>query len=168
MLIITYDEHGGFYDHVIPPMAEARIWPTVISHGHEETGGYFTPQALATYYGVRVPTFVVSPWVRAGKGPDIVLDHCSILKTIIARFLDVQSFLSERVHWSRSFDSYVSELEPRMNVPDCPPIFAQTEPQTTEPTINTKPISRKQMRSGDVEYHDLTGMLARMLGRNSQ
>jgi hypothetical protein len=46
LLIIVYDEHGGFYDHVPPPTA------TKVS-----------PESLGTY-GVRVPAFVVSPWVR--------------------------------------------------------------------------------------------------------
>jgi Phosphoesterase family/Ricin-type beta-trefoil lectin domain-like len=49
MLIITYDEHGGFFDHVPPPAA-----PKV------------TPESVGTY-GVRVPAFVISPWVKPGS-----------------------------------------------------------------------------------------------------
>lgn len=67
LLIITYDEHGGFFDHVPPPPA-----PNVSSIDH---------------YGVRVPTFIVSPWVERGKTSDVVFDHTSILKTIARRFL---------------------------------------------------------------------------------
>jgi phospholipase C len=93
LLIITYDEHGGFYDHVPPPEA-----PRVST----ETPGR---------YGVRVPAFVISPWVKAGNvfGHDggtaiqahtagnvggvggviqpLFFDHTSILKTIARRFL---------------------------------------------------------------------------------
>lgn len=165
LLIIMYDEHGGLYDHVVPPMAEARIWPTSPTGGG---GGPFTPKTLVTHYGVRVPTFVVSPWVGAGKGPSIVLDHCSIAKTIIARFFndDERPYLSERVHASRSFEAYIGDVA-RMDVPPSPPLTPLI-PGTPQPGgIITRPVSRKEMRSGNVEYHELTGMLARMLGRDS-
>ena len=72
LLIITYDEHGGFYDHV-PPPAATRV----------------SPESLGTY-GVRVPAFVISPWVKGGTvfGHDgNVFDHTSILKTIARRFM---------------------------------------------------------------------------------
>ena len=78
MLIITYDEHGGFYDHVRPPAA-AQIAPR-----------------LPSTYGVRIPTFVISPWVTggllfgndaSGQTPSAHYDHTSVLKTIQKRFL---------------------------------------------------------------------------------
>jgi phospholipase C len=62
LLIITYDEHGGFYDHVIPPLADGLFQRLVV------TG---EGSSMTISYGVRVPTFVVSPWTPAGKGPDI-------------------------------------------------------------------------------------------------
>jgi phospholipase C len=67
LLIVTYDEHGGFFDHVPPPQA-----PAVSS---------------IERYGVRVPAFVISPWVARGQVTDLVFDHTSILKTIIRCFL---------------------------------------------------------------------------------
>jgi phospholipase C len=81
LLVIVYDEHGGFYDHVAPPKA-----PRV------------SPDLAIDTYGVRVPVFLVSPWVRPGAvfghdgtatHPDRTLyfDHTSILKTIARRFL---------------------------------------------------------------------------------
>ena len=72
LLLITYDEHGGFYDHVPPPHAVP-----------------VAPGMLQTT-GVRVPSFLVSPWIKAGSvfGSDNVhFDHTSILKTISRRFL---------------------------------------------------------------------------------
>ena len=65
--MITYDEHGGFFDHVPPPAA--------------------IPVSAINEYGVRVPTFVISPWVDRGKVSDIVFDHTSIAKTIARRFM---------------------------------------------------------------------------------
>jgi Phosphoesterase family len=131
--------------------------------------GHFTPDTVVTPYGVRVPTFVVSPWVPPGKGPDIVLDHCSILKTIVARFCgESRPFVSDRVEASRSFDSYLSESQPRTDVPPYPPLppLPADEPLRRGSTIVTRPVFRRQMRSGNVDFHDLTGMLARMLGRD--
>lgn len=59
-VLITYDEHGGFYDHV----------PTPVSHVPSPDGivgpdpFYFSFDRL----GVRVPTFLISPWIDKGNG----------------------------------------------------------------------------------------------------
>ena len=181
LLIITYDEHGGFYDHVIPPLAEGLFQtPAPVARGGMGTA----VASMEIRYGLRVPTFVVSPWVPAGKGPDIVLDHCSILKTIMARFLGTRRrrmsgewpphwvsdttypFLSDRVHASRSFDTYLSAPEPRLDVPASPAMadLAPDSPRRSRAII-TDVLSRAQMRRGNVTFHDLTGRLARQLGR---
>src|SRR5262249_47573286 len=145
---------GGFYDHVVPPLAEARSLPT--AKGISVTSGasaFQVPGTVTTPYGLRVPIFVVSPWVPAGKGPDIVLDHCSILKTILARFCPTRPFLSDRVIASHSFNAFLSVKAPRQ-VP-LPPALKPLPPTTAVPRIDTPPISRKQMRAGNVDYHDL-------------
>jgi phospholipase C len=167
MLVITYDEHGGFYDHVIPPIADILMRPPAAQDPQHPGNGFFISGTMMINYGLRVPTFVVSPWTPVGKGPDIVLDHCSILKTILARFCgQSRPFISARVNASRSFDAYLSEAEPRMDVPDSPMMTGlPDQPQQPVTAIVTDPISRKQMRNGNVDYHDLTGMLGRMLGR---
>ncbi|MCB0245313.1 MAG: hypothetical protein KDI12_18010 [Anaerolineae bacterium] len=67
MLVIYYDEHGGFYDHVSPPPAEDDF------------------DHLARY-GVRVPAIVVSPWVGEQSVSHTVFDHTSLIKTILERF----------------------------------------------------------------------------------
>lgn len=67
MLIVTYDEHGGFYDHVKPPDAPE-------------------PDPPFKTYGVRVPAFVVSPFVEPGTVSHTVFDHASIVRTILERF----------------------------------------------------------------------------------
>jgi phospholipase C len=169
-LIVTYDEHGGFFDHVIPPVAEARSRPLVFTDGGPTGPAPSTSSTMTTSYGLRVPTFVVSPWVPAGKGPDIILDHCSILKTVLARFCgDSRPFLTDRVHASRSFNAYLSAKEPRLDVPASPameplPIGTQSR-KFPGSAIDTEPMSSKKMRQGNVDAHELLGMLARMLGR---
>jgi phospholipase C len=80
LLIITYDEHGGCYDHVAPPFGAV---PPDDDAG--EFGFDFTR------FGVRVPAVLVSPLIQAGTvfrapagGPPI--DHTSILKTVQQRW----------------------------------------------------------------------------------
>jgi phospholipase C len=80
LLVVTYDEHGGCYDHVAPP---ATATPPDASVG--EFGFDFTR------FGVRVPTVLVSPLVEAGtvfRAPDdgVPLDHTSILATVERRW----------------------------------------------------------------------------------
>lgn len=67
--IITYDEHGGFFDHVSPPKVHTRA----------PAGANYT--AFETL-GVRVPAIVISPFVQAGTVHDGLHDHTSILKFI--------------------------------------------------------------------------------------
>ena len=73
-LFITYDEHGGYYDHVPPPRA---IKPDSIAPIQEATQPKLAP---GTYdrYGFRVPSIVVSPWAKAGYTSRRVQDLTSI------------------------------------------------------------------------------------------
>ncbi len=66
LLLITYDEHGGLYDHVLP-------------------GDFEVPGDPGASYGVRVPALIVSPYVEPGVARQ-VFDHTSILRTILLRF----------------------------------------------------------------------------------
>lgn len=65
LLIVTYDEHGGFFDHVPPP-------PTVAPDGN-------TKEYDFKQLGVRVPTILVSPWVERGVCKT-QFDHTSVLR----------------------------------------------------------------------------------------
>jgi len=69
--IVTYDEHGGFFDHVSPPLIATEPPPHA-----EYTSGPFKS------LGVRVPAFVISPFVQPGTTFSGLLDHTSILKLI--------------------------------------------------------------------------------------
>lgn len=74
LLIWTYDEHGGYYDHVPPPPA---VRPDGIAPQVTQTYG-----DLYSYYGMRVPTVVVSPYARPNHVSHTVYDHTSILKLV--------------------------------------------------------------------------------------
>jgi phospholipase C len=66
LLIIVYDEHGGFYDHVVPPRVD-------------ENG-----------YGLRVPGLVISPYAKGGYLDHQVLSFDAYLKFIEDDFLGGQ------------------------------------------------------------------------------
>ena len=74
MLIITWDEHGGFYDHVAPPVTTPPGDVAVDSYDHH---GFKFDQL-----GVRVPALVISPYVARGIIDHTIYDHTSILATV--------------------------------------------------------------------------------------
>jgi phospholipase C len=78
-LFFTYDEHGGFYDHVPPPKAcpPDAIQP-ILDSG--DVPGEFDR------LGMRVPMIVISPFARRHYVSHHVYDHTSILRIIQARF----------------------------------------------------------------------------------
>jgi len=76
MLIVVYDEGGGYYDHVPPPWAVAPDDVPPATHvPPDQPGGY-------DQLGFRVPCIVVAPFAKAGHVSHVVYDHTSILKTI--------------------------------------------------------------------------------------
>lgn len=74
LLIITYDEHGGFYDHVAPSAAVA---PDDGSSNKWNQYGFDFKQ-----YGVRVPAVIISPLIPADTIDHRIYDHTSILATV--------------------------------------------------------------------------------------
>jgi phospholipase C len=78
LLIWTYDEHGGYYDHVVPPAAIApdNILPKI-------KGATIKGFEL---YGFRVPCAVISPWSRARYVSHQVFDHTSICALVEAKW----------------------------------------------------------------------------------
>jgi phospholipase C len=76
LLIFTYDEHGGYYDHVAPPVALApdAILP-VVSPGESLYEGF-------ERYGFRVPGVLVSPYAKKDYVSHVVFDHTSVLALV--------------------------------------------------------------------------------------
>jgi phospholipase C len=97
-LVIAYDEHGGFFDHVAPGVAADDI-----------------PEFRR--YGVRVPALVISPWVERGVPSHVQFDHTSILKTILVRFCrqgDVLPDMGARVNAANDLGPLLSRETPRL------------------------------------------------------
>ncbi len=99
-LFLTWDEGGGYYDHVPPPRALAPdsiqplTDPQALTHPDQPLapGGY-------DRYGFRVPLIVVSPWARANYVSRVVQDHTSILAFIERKWnLPALSFRDANAH----------------------------------------------------------------------
>jgi phospholipase C len=79
VLFITWDEHGGFYDHVPPPAAVAPDGIAPMLQPGDTVAGFDN-------LGIRVPVVVVSPFSKPHYVSHTVYDHTSILKFIETRF----------------------------------------------------------------------------------
>lgn len=75
LFILTWDEHGGFFDHAAPPAAVA---PGDSHPGSDHNQYGFTFEQ----YGTRVPAVIVSPWIPRNVVDHRLYDHTSILATI--------------------------------------------------------------------------------------
>ncbi len=75
-MLFTYDEHGGYYDHVPPvPLVPPDSVKPIAPNG--ETFG-----DLYTWSGFRVPAVVVSPWAKRDYVSHVTYDHTSFLRLI--------------------------------------------------------------------------------------
>ena len=84
MLIVTLDEHGGFYDHVAPP--------ATIPTGDDRPRESLHPFDFKLL-GIRVPALVISAYTERGtvigadgRFPISIFDHTSVLATVEKRF----------------------------------------------------------------------------------
>lgn len=105
LLIITYDEHGGCYDHVSPPAA---VPP-------DPTAPFGQMGFRFDRLGVRVPTVLVSPYIKKGTVISDVHDHTSILKLIEDRW-DLEP-LTERDKHANDLSKVLSLKSPRADFP---------------------------------------------------
>ncbi|HEX8981810.1 MAG TPA: alkaline phosphatase family protein [Ktedonobacterales bacterium] len=110
VLVITYDEWGGFFDHVAPTTAP--ISPATKAAG--DTDGR---------RGFRVPCLIISPWSRRGAVPRTLYDHTSVLRMIEWRWglqpLTVRDATANNLAASLNF-SAPSLTAPRYAVPTGP------------------------------------------------
>ena len=140
LLVVTYDEHGGFYDHVPPPTdavapapfgAPRRSWLPLLV-------GWFVQQPDSrfpfTAYGPRVPAVVVSPLVPRRTWDDTIYDHSAVPRTVRGLFAPGTPPLSAREARSPSFEGLASLERPRTDLPDLSALTGAPEPgaRTTE------------------------------------
>jgi len=154
LLIITYDEHGGNYDHVPPPWGAT---PPDDSLG--EFGFDFTR------FGVRVPALLISPRIKAGtvfRVNNGVIDHTSVLKTIETRFK--LPALTRRDAAAPHLGDVLTLAQPRTDNPLHgiePPVSKETHPTPEVPSpidlIHAEKVSALPLRNekGSYEEHEM-------------
>ncbi len=128
LFVLTYDEHGGFFDHMVPP--ENIPGPGDNEASYPDTGYNFTK------LGIRVPTILVSPYIKKGvvisdppeeQKPytDSAYDLTSIMSTARKLLGMPLQNLTGRDGWSATFEHAISLPVPRtdcpIHLPDAPP-----------------------------------------------
>ena len=144
LLVITYDEHGGCYDHCGPK------WTATNPDDS-------TPQQPFGFnrWGPRVPTVLVSPWIEAGTvfrsaSPDVEYDHTSILATL-RDWLNLPTdkpLKSERVVKAPTLDCVLTRTTPRGDWPLIPP--PAVRPEMYEPSDEPLTSIQKAVIAGTV------------------
>jgi phospholipase C len=153
-LFVTYDEEGGFFDHLVPPVP-----PQTRAHGLstvEITNEIFPgdgshppgPYGL----GIRVPMLIVSPWTRGGWVNSELFDHTSMIRFLETRFARHRLDLIESniTPWRRAvvgdltsaFDFKTPNASRRINLPDTeafkPEILVRHDDEVPVPPVNEK------------------------------
>ena len=140
LLIITYDEHGGFYDHFSVPVDVPN------------PDGLVSPEFDFTRLGPRVPALFISPWIDAGtlvhrpSGPfpgSSQFEHASVAATMKLLF-NLTSFLNARDAWAGTFEGVFSPTRttPRQ---DCPVTLPEPKPLANfVPPTGREPLSGLQ------------------------
>jgi phospholipase C len=118
-LFITFDENGGFFDHVPPPVAPpgtAGEYLTV-SPLPSDAGGVAGPIGL----GFRVPLLIASPFARGGFVSSDVVDHTSTLRFLETRFgAEVPNLSAWRRSVTGDLTSAFNFAAPDRTVPSLP------------------------------------------------
>lgn len=121
MLVVCYDEHGGFFDHRPPRPVHMDPPPA---------GAKYADPFMTT--GVRVPALIASPMVQRGGVSDVLLDHTSLLQLLAEKFAGGARNYSDAV--TQRIDQGIASLsatltrdKPRQDLPLAPaaPIVGQ-------------------------------------------
>ena len=136
LLLITYDEHGGLYDHV-PPPTDAKPPGDPPNPGlFGRLQDVFLRRKAASFdftvLGARVPAVVVSPWIDAGTVSAEVRDHSSVPATLRALFAPDAGPLTNRDRHANPFHTLLGRAGPRAadDVPDLSGHLPPTPPAT--------------------------------------
>jgi phospholipase C len=111
LLVVLYDEHGGFYDRVPPP-------DNVLNPDGKVA---VNPPFDFTRLGVRVPAVLVSPWVEKGQIDSTLYEHASLPATVRTLF-GLPEALTARDRAANTFEKNLSRSIPRTDAPIMLPV----------------------------------------------
>jgi phospholipase C len=185
LFILTYDEHGGYYDHVPPPAAIAPdSIPPAVQPGESTYDGF-------TRYGFRVPSWVVSPYAKRNYVSHVVYDHTSILALLERKWnLQAMTYRDANANDLLDFLDLQAMKSGQPTFPELPALAAAgdnparlacstTGPGTIPPpTLARLPAQRVEIRSAKVSrklrglvvvlqtnYGTMTGLEVELLQR---
>jgi phospholipase C len=127
-LFVTYDEHDGYYDHVVPPSPDTTTPDEFIDR-------------LPIGFGNRVPMLICSPWTRGGFVDSNLYDHTSML-----RFLETWTGVKADniTAWRRTLSGDLTTAfdfaHPDFSIPNLPdtvPLINQSDQEESFPPITT-------------------------------
>lgn len=142
-LVVIYDEHGGFYDHVVPPAGPN---PDGLNSPPAGNKLSYAPVFDFDRLGFRVPAIIASPWVAAGRVDPTPYQHTSVMATARKLFGVKAGPLTKRDASANTFDQLFSGLAaprtdtpatlPRAPLPAAPPLDSPAHPanQPLDPT----------------------------------
>ncbi len=147
MLVITYDEHGGFCDHVAPPPA--------VAPGDTKPYDPFNDFGFDfKQYGVRVPAVIISPYTKKNIISHTLYDHASVPATLERMF--GMPALTAR-------DAAANDLTGLANLPkartDAPVQLKTVTAPTADEVAAAKAIQKPPDETGTVEEGNLPGFL---------
>lgn len=129
LLVIIYDEHGGLYDHRLPPTCsspDGMICPS--------------PPFDFTQLGPRVPALIISPYVHPATIDHTVYDHTSVIATAMKLFLPQawpSDILGKRAQSANTFDTLLDlTMQPRMEFPNF-----SNPPASVHPAIELEAVA---------------------------
>ena len=143
LFIITYDEHGGFYDHVEPP--------TNIPAPGDGEESYPDKNFKFDRLGMRIPTLLISPWVKRGTilseppmaqrpAKNSEYDLTSVMATVrkIFPYMNKTSPLTKRDAWAATFEHTLMQMDsPRtdcpLHLPDAPAPALMSHAEGSQP-----------------------------------
>ena len=148
MLLITFDEHGGTYDHVLPPSA-------VPPGPAEDPEMGFTFNRL----GVRVPAIAVSAWTKSGTVINDEMHHGSAIAALCRKYN--LKHLTARDESARDITNAVNLKEPRQpwDWPETTPQYVPPNPESNGPF--TEAVSQTPLTAPALA---LLGMLTEKFG----
>lgn len=150
MLFLTFDEHGGIYDHVPPPRAE-NPWPNDVNNGFRYD-----------LMGPRVPTMVVSPFIEPKtvfrSETPVAYDATSFLATLLHWYGIPKErwYLGNRTHHAPTFEKVLSRRTPRAKRPTFTPPTDKNFPTQGE----GKP-SQTVTHLAEIVAHSIVARMAR-------
>jgi phospholipase C len=150
-LFATYDENGGFFDHVPPPVAPPGTPGEYLTVEPlpEIAGGIRGPVGL----GFRVPMLVISPFSRGGLVCSKTFDHTSLLRFLERRFGPEVPNLS---HWRRSV---TGDLTKAFNfaVASDPSVPSLPSPSASDPRVLGSDCPTQSPGAGSTEFPTVAG-----------